>query len=35
MPSDAELLNGNLLSDKMVGHAFRIEAGLIKRFDIR
>jgi nuclear transport factor 2 (NTF2) superfamily protein len=28
-------LNGNLLSDKMVGHVFRIENGLIKRFDIR
>jgi hypothetical protein len=28
-------LNGNLLSDKMVGHVFRIETGLIKRFDIR
>lgn len=28
-------LNGNLLADKMVGHIFRIENGLIKRFDIR
>jgi nuclear transport factor 2 (NTF2) superfamily protein len=28
-------LNGNLLVDKMVGHVFRIENGLIKRFDIR
>jgi hypothetical protein len=28
-------LNGNLLTDKMVGHMFRIENGLIKRFDIR
>lgn len=28
-------LNGNLLADKMVGHMFRIENGLIKRFDIR
>ena len=28
-------LNGNLLVDKMVGHMFRIENGLIKRFDIR
>jgi hypothetical protein len=28
-------LNGNLLADKMVGHVFRIENGLIKRFDIR
>ena len=28
-------LNGNLLADKMVGHVFRIEDGLIKRFDIR
>jgi ketosteroid isomerase-like protein len=28
-------LSGNLLSDKMVGHVFRIDAGLIKRFDIR
>jgi hypothetical protein len=28
-------LNGNLITDKMVGHMFRIEKGLIKRFDIR
>ena len=28
-------LNGNMLFDKMVGHIFRIENGLIKRFDIR
>ena len=28
-------LNGNLLADKMVGHMFRIENGLIKRFDMR
>jgi ketosteroid isomerase-like protein len=28
-------LNGNLLADKMVDHVFRIENGLIKRFDIR
>jgi ketosteroid isomerase-like protein len=28
-------LNGNLLADKMVGHVFRIENRLIKRFDIR
>jgi hypothetical protein len=28
-------LNGNLLADNMVGHVFRIEKGLIKRFDIR
>jgi len=28
-------LNGYLLADKMVGHVFRIESGLIKRFDIR
>lgn len=28
-------LNGNLLADKMVGHMFRAEGGLIKRFDIR
>lgn len=27
-------LNGNLLADKMVGHAFQMENGLIKRFDI-
>src|SRR5215472_3054777 len=25
-------LNGKLLTDKMVGHAFRIENGLVKRF---
>ncbi|HLN10370.1 MAG TPA: ketosteroid isomerase, partial [Xanthobacteraceae bacterium] len=28
-------LEGNLLSDKKVGHIFRIEDGLIRRFDIR
>jgi ketosteroid isomerase-like protein len=28
-------LNGNLLADKMVGHIFRIENGLVRRFDIR
>jgi hypothetical protein len=28
-------LGGNLLDDKMVGHVFLIEEGLIKRFDIR
>jgi hypothetical protein len=28
-------LNGNLVADQMVGHVFRIENGLIKRFDIR
>ncbi len=28
-------LNGTLLVDKMVGHIFRIENGLITRFDIR
>ena len=28
-------LDGNLLADKMVGHIFRIEKGLVKRFDIR
>ncbi len=28
-------LNGNILADKMVGHLFRIENGLVKRFDIR
>ena len=27
--------NGNVLFDKMVGHIFRIEGGLIRRFDIR
>ena len=27
-------LNGALLLDKMVGHVFRIEQGLIRRFDI-
>src|SRR5437588_1524403 len=26
-------LNGNLLADKTVGHVFRIENGLVKRFD--
>lgn len=28
-------LTGNLLSDKRVGHIYRIEDGLIARFDIR
>lgn len=28
-------LAGNLLSDQMVGHIFKIEDGLIRRFDIR
>jgi hypothetical protein len=27
-------LKGNLLSDKMVGHIFQVEDGLVKRFDI-
>jgi hypothetical protein len=27
--------NGNLLTDKIVGHMVRIENGLIRRFDIR
>ena len=26
---------GNLLADKMVGHIFRVESGLVRRFDIR
>ena len=28
-------LDGNVLADSMVGHVFRIEGGLIQRFDIR
>jgi ketosteroid isomerase-like protein len=28
-------LQGNVLSDQMVGHVFWIENGLVKRFDIR
>ena len=28
-------LNGNLLADKLVGHIFRMEEGLVRRFDIR
>ena len=28
-------LGGKLLADKKVGHVFRMEGGLIKRFDIR
>jgi hypothetical protein len=28
-------LKGSVLSDKTVGHIFRIEDGLIRRFDIR
>jgi hypothetical protein len=27
-------LNGDVVVDRMVGHAFRIENGLVKRFDI-
>jgi ketosteroid isomerase-like protein len=28
-------LSGNVLADRMVGHIFRIENGLVRRFDIR
>lgn len=28
-------LDGNLIADTMVGHVFRIEKNLVKRFDIR
>ena len=28
-------LSGSLLVDKLAGHVFRIEEGLVKRFDIR
>jgi nuclear transport factor 2 (NTF2) superfamily protein len=28
-------LSGNLLVDKLVGHVFRMEKGLVRRFDIR
>ena len=28
-------LNGNLLADELVGHVFRLENGLVQRFDIR
>lgn len=28
-------LNGSLLVDKLVGHIFRMEEGLVRRFDIR
>ena len=28
-------LNGDVLADRTVGHEFRIENGLVKRFDIR
>jgi len=28
-------LHGNLLADRKVGHVFRIQNGLVKRFDIR
>jgi hypothetical protein len=28
-------LNGKLLSDRMVRHVFRVESGLVQRFDIR
>jgi ketosteroid isomerase-like protein len=28
-------LKGSLLADKMVGHIFRLENGLVRRFDIR
>jgi len=28
-------LKGNLLADKIVGHIFQVENGLVRRFDIR
>lgn len=28
-------LKGNLLADKMVGHIFQVENGMVRRFDIR
>jgi hypothetical protein len=28
-------LNGQLLADRLVGHVFRLENGLVQRFDIR
>jgi ketosteroid isomerase-like protein len=28
-------LDGNLLADRQVGHVFRLENGLVQRFDIR
>jgi len=28
-------LSGNLLADTLVGHVFRMEKGLVRRFDIR
>jgi ketosteroid isomerase-like protein len=28
-------LDGKLLMDQMVGHIFRVESGLVRRFDIR
>jgi hypothetical protein len=28
-------LDGNLIADRMVGHVFRIENNLVRRFDIR
>jgi len=28
-------LNGNLLADQLVSHVFRLEHGLVQRFDIR
>ena len=28
-------LNGTILTDKLVGHVFRLEKGLVQRFDIR
>jgi nuclear transport factor 2 (NTF2) superfamily protein len=28
-------LKGNLLADQMVGHIFRVENGMVRRFDIR
>ena len=27
-------LNGHLLADRLVGHVFRLENGLVQRFDI-
>jgi hypothetical protein len=28
-------LNGNLVADQLVGHVFRLDNGLVQRFDIR
>jgi hypothetical protein len=35
MSTDTTASKGGVMSDKMVGHIFRIEDGLIRRFNLR